>query len=786
MLYRTFPVCSAVLSIVLSAGAVDAALPPASDPASALDSAKTPVDPAAVGFEEILFVKRKPYSSDHYYTDIDNGTSPDRFVAENGIYVVNLRTRAERPVVTAADLPGGKGFIGKISLSFDAKKVVFDFREDPGAGFRIWEVHIDGTHLRQVSFPPVDEAEKAMRWRASWHTDDIHPCYLPDGKIIFSSTRNEHTVLCGGSGHLVAPGLHRVDADGSHVEQLTRSPVSEFCPVVLDDGRVMYHRWEYVDRGARVAKTIWSMNPDGTKPQELYGLEDDDTTIYMYPQPLPHDTRRFVCVGTCHFPQGGCLGAILLVDASKSVRGRGPDPNEADYVPRDDRYPVMNVTPHVFVERRTEPGWHFLNKEGKYAHDTNGQSGHLYTHPYPVSDREFLVSYKVNPSDHYKEVPNAYALYLIDLEGNHRFVHADSKLSCWHPLPLVPRPVPPALPPSSRDPKYEADNQAVCFLTNVYQGMEGVEPGTVKWLRINEALPRYWSTGRRWGPALSSSSWKAALWPRVQWGVVPVEEDGSAHFLVPANRSIFFQTLDKDFREIQRERTYVNYAPGESRSCTGCHGQSNRTAPAATTAAPLAPMRAPSIPQPQPCDLVENGGNGLAGQVIHYPTDIQPLFDRKCVSCHGSSEPAGGLRLTGEITEYYNTSYEELARKQLAGPIISEFTSFLSGDRGNYNGAYLFPRHLGSATSTLIDMLTHSAHPKNAKDNHCGMLTEMELMILSRWVDSNYQFYGSYFGRQHPQWVNADPGNPAYNPADFRRKATFEEATGFLAPEWHR
>ena len=77
--------------------------------------------------------------------------------------------------------------------------------------------------------------------------------------------------------------------------------------------------------------------------------------------------------------------------------------------------------------------------------------------------------------------------------------------------------------------------------------------------------------------SLSSSKWKAALWPRVQWGVVPVEKDGSAHFLVPANRSIFFQTLDEDFREIQRERTYVNYAAGEVRSCTGCHGRSSRS-----------------------------------------------------------------------------------------------------------------------------------------------------------------------------------------------------------------
>ncbi|MCX6909938.1 MAG: hypothetical protein NTY01_18110, partial [Verrucomicrobia bacterium] len=124
-----------------------------------------------LGFEEIVFVKRKPYSSDHYYTDINNGTSPDRFLPANGIYIYNLRTRTERPVVTAANMPGGKGFIGKFSLSFDAKKIVFDFRQDPAAGFRVWEVRTDGTGLRQISQPPKDEAEKAARWRPGWHTD---------------------------------------------------------------------------------------------------------------------------------------------------------------------------------------------------------------------------------------------------------------------------------------------------------------------------------------------------------------------------------------------------------------------------------------------------------------------------------------------------------------------------------------------------------------------------------------------------------------------------------------
>jgi hypothetical protein len=754
-------------------------------PASCPVSTETAVGPDALGFEEIIFVKRKPYTSDHYYTDINSGTSPDRFVADNGIYVYNLRTRSERTVVRAADMPGGKGFIGKISLSRDAKKVVFDFRQDPGAGFRVWEVHTDGTGLRRVSFPPPDEAEKAARWHKGWHTDDIHPCYLPDRKIVFSSTRSEHTVLCGGSAQLVAPGLHRMDADGTHVEQLTNSPVSEFCPVLLDDGRIMYHRWEYIDKGARVAKSVWAMNPDGTKPQELYGLAHDDTTVCMYPQPLPGSNHRFACVGTCHYPQGGCLGPILLVDFGMGVPARGPDPDEAGYVQGDGRYPVVNITPHVFIPHRSYAGWNFLTKDGKYVHDEQGQTGHLYTHPYPVSDREFLVSYKVNSSDHYKDVANAYALYLIDTEGRHRPVHADPRLSCWHPLPLVARPVPPQVQ-SIRDPRYAARNQALCVVANVYQGMEGVKSGEVKWLRINEALPRYWSTNRRWKPALDSASWKAALWPRVQWGVVPVEKDGSAHFVVPAKRSIFFQALDENYREIQRERTYVNYAPGEVRSCTGCHGHFNRTASLRASAMPLALTRPPSTLQPQPCDLRANGGDGCAGQVIHYPSDIQPIFNAKCVSCHGAKKPAGGLRLTGEVTLFYNTSYEELATKELAGPLIPEFMSLHQGDRADHNGAYLPPRSLGCPTSALIAILTHPAHPKNAKDDHSKMLARMELMILSRWVDTNYQFYGSYFGRQHPRWVNSDPKTLAYDPADFRRKATFEEATSFLAPSWHR
>lgn len=743
-------------------------------------------DSVRLDFDEIVFVKRMPYSSDHYYTDINNGTSADRFLPGNGIFIYDLRGKTEHAIVTAAEMPGGQGFIGKISLSFDAKKILFDFRQNSSKGFRIWQVNIDGSDLKQLTYPPADEAEKVKRWGRPWHTDDIHPCYLPNGRIIFSSTRCEHTVLCGGSAALVAPGLHLMDADGSHIEQITNSPVSEFCPTVLDDGRVMYHRWEYVDKGARVGKVIMSMFPDGTRSRELYGLGDDTTTVYMYPQPLPGETDRLVCVGSCHFPQGGCLGAIMVINLQSEFHRRGPDPDEKGYRPLDTRFAVNNITPEVFIQRRTEPGWHFKTEDGTFKHDKNGTSGHLFTHPWPISESEFLVSYKIEAADHYKNVANAYGLCLIDKNGKRQLIHRDAELSCWHPTPLLARKVPPVVS-SNLNAEYAKNNEALCVVTNVYHEMRDVKRGEIKFLRINEVLPRYWDTGRRWSQSNSSSSWKASLWPRVQWGTVPVEEDGSACFAVPADRAIFLQALDKDYREIQRERTYVNYRPGETRACVGCHGRNSHTpAPDTQGHTLMALKRPPSRPAPQPCDLVENGGDGHAGQVIHYPSDIQPIFDTKCVSCHGRDDPAGQLILTGEITKLYSVSYEELCRKRLAGPIIQEFTSFLQGDRGNYNGAELPPKSLGSLNSPLIDMLREPDHPKNTSADHTGLLNKYELMILTRWVDTNYQFYGSYFGRQHPTWQKAVTTSPEWDPKDFRRKATFQEATQMYAPSWHQ
>jgi mono/diheme cytochrome c family protein len=425
------------------------------------------------------------------------------------------------------------------------------------------------------------------------------------------------------------------------------------------------------------------------------------------------------------------------------------------------------------MERNTEPGWRFSNGSGGFVNDTSGRSGHLFTMPYPVSSMDFLVSYKADPSSHYRDDANAYEIYLIDTEGKREPVCKDEsgELSCWHPIPLASRKTPPKIH-AHRISALASQNKAFCIVTNVYDGIEGVQAGDVKWLRINEVVPRYWATRKiDWSPRITSTNWAGAAWARVQWGVVPVEDDGSASFYVPADRNIFLQALDKDFREIQRERTYVNYRPGEVRSCIGCHTRGGNAPPKIAASAVKALLRPPSELQAQPCD------DGQPNQVIHYPSDIQPIFDAKCVSCHGASSPSGGLSLVGTVTTKFSVSYEallntfssygEVPNQRLAGRLISEIYQ-----HEIVEGTYLPAKSLGSYTSPMMARLLDPADT-----DHYGVLSENELMILSRWVDSNYQFYGTYYGRHHSDY-SANP--------DFRREPTFEEAIEkYNKPDWH-
>jgi len=687
-------------------------------------------DNRLIDFDRLVFIRRQTYHSSHFYTDFIDGV---------GRYGGNL---------CILDLPTGEvtgllpemaeGIFGRFDLSFDARKIVFDWKKAPREGFRIFEVGIDGRGLRQLTFPPDDEEARIAKYdnsanggtaRMYYHqTDDMHPCYLPDGGVMFTSTRCEYGTLCDGPDHLTTAVLHRIDGDGRNMQKLTNSAVSEFSPSVMHDGWVLYTRWEYVDKGQLGIKCLWAMRPDGSGSKEIFGNDIQFPPTLLHGRQIPGESNQFVVLGTPHYPQSG-IGTVIRLDTTKDIRTREP---------------MTYITPHVDI--RQEPGWNHL-VDGQWVRHTNGP---LYMDPFPLDASHYLVAY--NPDRPWDD-PSAYGLYLIDEAGSHALIHQEGEFSCWQPTPLRPRRRPPMLP-TIRDDELARKNLAVCVVENVHHGMEGVEPGEVKYLRVMEQIPRPWAARRFWGGDAAHTSLisrGSALAAKAMYGVVPVHEDGSAHFLVPADRNIYFSALDEHFMELQRERTYVNYRPGETRACVGCHEKPGDTPPH-TAGKLLALQLPPSMPQAQP-------GDDAPARALHYPSDVQPVLDRHCVRCHGAKDPADGLNLTGELTATFSRSYESILGRRL----VKTF------DEGSDWGGtpYAPPRSVGSHASPLIAQVRKGC-PGNDRE-----LPLADFVKLATWVDANAVYYGAYWGRKNLRFRD----HP-----NFRPVPTFEQAISTVAP----
>jgi len=268
-----------------------------------------------------------------------------------------------------------------------------------------------------------------------------------------------------------------------------------------------------------------------------------------------------------------------------------------------------------------------------------------------------------------------------------------------------------------------------------------------------------------------------ALGLKVQHGVVPVEKDGSAHFLVPANANVFFQVLDEHYLAVQTERTFVNYMPGETRSCVGCH-ETPDAAPLPASGTHLALRRSPSLPGPQP-------GEATGRRPLHYPTDVQPVLDRRCIKCHNEKDKQSALDLTGRLTQFFSVSYENLLPERRGGRQDRRDPGLVPTIGENHpktgNIRYLPAKSLGSHNSLLIAMLAPDKvrlqgdkarldRLKKLVESHRDVRLEpAELLKISNWVDTNAQYYGAYYGRRNLQ----DKKYP-----DFRPVPTWESAIG--------
>jgi hypothetical protein len=694
---------------------------------------------------KIIFARRFTYDSQHYYDDYYHG--PTEW--GGNLTELDLATGKTRDIVPALS----SGIFDRYDLSHDGKRVVFGYRACKPDGYRIWEQQLDGSGLRQLTFRPADEEERVTRHsgytkaalekdpRLYGHwTDDMHPCYLPDGRIVFVSSRSECTVLCGGHS-LTCTTLHRMDADGRNLRQLSQGALTESTPTMLDDGRILYTRWEYVYKGIAAVQSLWAMRPDGTGSEEIYGHNIDNPGVFFAGRQIPGRPDHIVAAGVGHEPLA--VGSIRVIDRNKDRRTKDA---------------MTSLTPEV--ETRGLRGlYQFRN--GRLVEDVCGS---FYGDPYPLSEKFFLVSHA--PDNRYND-PKGYGIWLLDAFGNRVLIHQDPAVSCFQPMLLAPRAVEPELPVLSQETGAEK-GEATVLLVDLYRRLQGVKPGTIKYLRVMEQIPRSWVASqiqpgdavRGQNPAISLHT---HIWVGVLLGVVPVEEDGSVLFKVPARRNIFFTALDKDFMEVQKMRTFVNFQPGETRSCIGCHDPRDG---ARAPEQPLAMLKPPRVIGPQPGDT--------GARPIHYPSDVQPVLDKHCVRCHSGDKPKGNLDLTGEMTEHFNRSYENLLRKSLVN-FIQEWTSpepDKSGPSYASNGSMLNseavpPYTYGSHKSRLIEVLR--------KGHHDVALAPEEFIRLVTWVDANAPFYGSYFGRRHI----AAKGRP-----DFRPVPTLDSARGVPPPPY--
>lgn len=374
--------------------------------------------------------------------------------------------------------------------------------------------------------------------------------------------------------------------------------------------------------------------------------------------------------------------------------------------------------------------------------------------PFPINEHEFLVSH--NPDKRWDAV-NGYGIYLIDDTGTREALFCDKQWSAWNPIP-VRAVAKPALSLTPLVDDLAQRNLAQLIVTDVYAGMENVPRGTIKFLRINEHVPRPWSARRTWDgdefdQQHSVISLNTHLGLKVQHGIVPVEEDGSANFLVPADKNIFLQALDGNYREVQRERTFINYRPGEVRACIGCHERAcDSPANREHITTLLALQSDPVLPGPQPGEI--SGARPLS-----YFEDIQPLLNRYCVECHNTEKADGKIDLSGTLTERFNVSYETLMNWN-SFPVIRENHPKAG------NNHYLPPYTLGSHASRLVKLLEKGHYDVN--------MPLKDWVKLTTWIDSNGQYYGTYFGRKNRRH---------HDHPDFRPVPTFEETQTGVPPK---
>ena len=593
-------------------------------------------------------------------------------------------------------------------LSCDARRVLFAYcdhtPQDPNLRqFFLWEVNLDGTGLRQLTGTNADRTSGAEDRQTSL-IEDFDPCYLPDGGLAFVSTRTQTHIRCQYGGRYFANFLlYRADGDGRNIRRLSFAEAPEWEPSVLDDGRILYTRWDYTNRHSYHFQSLWVTRPDGTGTANVYGNLTRNPCNTAEPKPIP-GSHKIVCTAAAH--HGYTAGSVIVIDPRQGLDGLTP---------------VARITPEIpFPETESWPA-------GAYAT------------PYPLSEDLFLVAYTPDPLAQEGRVQreNAYGIYLIDTLGGRELIYRDPDMSCVSPLPVQPRPQPAQLPSGVE--AAQTEPLGTFYVQDVYQSTQTIPAGSVKSLRVVRVFPQTVESP----PSRSLAVYEM---PKQILGTAPVAADGSVAFRAPAGQPLLFQLLDEHGMAVMTMRALTYVQPGEELGCVGCHESRHVTPGRIARPADVAVH-----------ELQPPAGPCYAGG-LSFAKTVQPVLDRYCIHCHGLDRTDGQVNLLGTLEQV------TFPRDRWPGPnkmlVSSAYRSLVSLPglvrvaSGDLETDYSVPKDYYAHASRLAPLLL-AGHPDDAGQRRL-VLDRDSLRRIIDWLDVNAIYYGDYSWNK-PEWRRPSP-----------------------------
>lgn len=632
-----------------------------------------------LNFSKILLVERHAIKSTHVYTYHEEDNKPG-----GGLYIYDL----EKQELTKI-LPSDSGLILDASLHYDGQTILFSWKREMDGFFQLYTIETSGKNLKQITNHP---------------SNNFNACWLPHEEIVFLSDRKPAFAYCW---RTTTPILFKCKADGSLQTRLSANYLNDFTPSVMEDGRILYSRWEYVDRPAIPIQSLWSINPDGTNLSGVFGNRVLSPATFMDARVIPGSGGKILCVMTAH--NRHCHGAIGIVDPNI-----GGNAQEA----------ITNLTPDVNI-----------------GHVDKGDGNHIsgpYVNPFPLDQEQYLVS--KDGSIELRYYNDTTGLHLINASGENGFGY-------YSPQPVLKRQreriIPSILPDEQILSQSEDKEWAEIQMIDVYNGLpDEIRRGSIKKLAIIQEIEKPLGIDpslRAFGFQFPVVSAGATYTPKKVWGFAKVEEDGSARFRVPARKPLYFLPLDEKGMAVQRMRTFTHLMPGEKQGCVGCHADRNYVVNANQTF-PLAMAR--EAEHPEVPEWSEEG--------FSYAREVQPILDNHCIGCHGRKEPAAGLELTGDKTDFFNVSYENLVRK---GTPAENFLMGGTGDTFNQRYTRWIPTYNGQeanilqiepgewgAKASLLAQVIETGHP-NQNGRSRVKLSDNEKLIVYLWMDLNVPYY---------------------------------------------